>query len=81
MTKWLVQNLTHRTTQKHVEDHGATDIQKKLGFMCFSDEIQTETDKYVFSLKYDSTWSYTTRSIFLDTIFKIDTGLGFSTDN
>jgi len=29
MTKWPVQKQTHRTTQKHVEHQGATDIQKK----------------------------------------------------
>jgi len=26
MTKWPVQKLTHRTTQKHVQHHDATDI-------------------------------------------------------
>ena len=26
MTKWLVQKLTHRTTQKHVQHHDAKDI-------------------------------------------------------
>ena len=26
MTKWSVQKLTHRTTQKHVQHHDATDI-------------------------------------------------------
>jgi len=26
LTKWPVQNLTHRTTQKHVQHHAATDI-------------------------------------------------------
>jgi len=25
MTKWPVQNLTHRTTQKHVQHHAATE--------------------------------------------------------
>ena len=29
MTKWPVQKLTHRTTQKRVQYHGATDIKKK----------------------------------------------------
>jgi len=26
MTKWTVQKLTHRMTQKHVQHHDATDI-------------------------------------------------------
>jgi len=26
ITKWPVQKLTHRTTQKHVQHHDATDI-------------------------------------------------------
>jgi len=29
MTKWPVQTSTHRTTQKHVENHDATDILKE----------------------------------------------------
>jgi len=29
MTKWSVQKLTHRTTQKHVQHHDATDINRK----------------------------------------------------
>jgi len=28
MTKWPVQKLTHRTTQKHLQHHDATDIKK-----------------------------------------------------
>jgi len=28
MTKWPVKELTHRTTQKHVQPHDATDIRK-----------------------------------------------------
>jgi len=30
MTKWLVQKPTHRTTQKLVEHHDATDTQTKI---------------------------------------------------
>jgi len=26
MTKWPVQKLTHKTTQKHLQHHDATDI-------------------------------------------------------
>ena len=32
MTKWPIQKQTHRTTHKHVEHQGATDIQKKPCF-------------------------------------------------
>ena len=35
MTKWPVQKLTHRTTQKHVQLHDATNIQKKTIFVFF----------------------------------------------
>jgi len=34
-TKWAVQEQTHRKTQKHVEHHDATDIQKKRHFFVF----------------------------------------------
>ena len=33
MTNWPVQKPTHRTTQKHVGHHDATDIWKKLFFV------------------------------------------------
>jgi len=36
MTKWPVHKQTHRTTQKHVEHHDATDIKNNI-FLCFSD--------------------------------------------
>jgi len=32
---WPVQKITHRTTQKHVQHHDATDIWKKHHFLCF----------------------------------------------
>jgi len=36
--KWLVQNQTHRTTQKHVEHQDATDIHKNTHYvLCFSE--------------------------------------------
>ena len=40
MTKWPVQKLTHKTTQKHVHHHDAIDIKKNFifvffGFLCF----------------------------------------------
>jgi len=35
MTKWLVQKLTHRTTQNHVQHHDATDIKKNYIFCVF----------------------------------------------
>jgi len=35
MTKWPIQKQTHRTTHKHVEHQGATDIQKKLVLLFF----------------------------------------------
>ena len=35
MTKWPVQKLTHRTVQKHVPHHDATDIQKNYIFCVF----------------------------------------------
>ena len=34
MTKWPIQKPTHRTTDKHVEHHDATVIQKKLKAIC-----------------------------------------------
>jgi len=37
MAKWPVQKLTHRTTQKHLQNHDATDIKKIYIFVCFSD--------------------------------------------
>ena len=33
LTKWPVQNQTHRTTQKHEEHQDAPDIQNKLYFI------------------------------------------------
>jgi len=36
MTNWPVQKPAHRTTQKHVAHHDATDIKKKQLFLCFS---------------------------------------------
>ena len=39
MTKWPVQKQTHRTAQKHAKHQDATDIQKKLVFVYFSDFI------------------------------------------
>jgi len=35
MTKWPVQKLTHRTTQKHVQHHDATDVYKNYIFVFF----------------------------------------------
>ena len=35
MTKWPVQKLTHRTTQKYVQHHDATDIKKNYIFVFF----------------------------------------------
>jgi len=35
MTKWPVQKLTHRTTQKHEQHHDATDKLKKGIFVFF----------------------------------------------
>jgi len=35
MTKWSVQKQTHRTTQKHIEQQDATNIQEKS--VCFAD--------------------------------------------
>jgi len=35
MTKWPVQNQTHRTIQKHAEHQDEKDIQNKLCFMFF----------------------------------------------
>ena len=37
MTKWPVQNPTHRTTQQYVKHQDATDKEKNLMFLCYSD--------------------------------------------
>jgi len=39
MTKWPVQKPTHRTTQKHVEHHDATDIRKKLSVRSIANQV------------------------------------------
>jgi len=52
MTKWPVQKLTHRTTQKHVKHHDATDI-KKLYYELFMNKLNAKRVKaYAFIIMY-----------------------------
>ena len=48
MTNWPVQKLTHRTTQKHVQDHDATDI-KNYSFVFFGLCLRSLKTNYVMS--------------------------------
>jgi len=41
MTKWLVQKLTHRTTQKHVQHHDATGIMEVENNVIYTGHVKS----------------------------------------
>jgi len=58
MTKWPVHKLTHRTTQKHVQHHDATDILKNYIFV-FSVDLFVTASVLVFKAQTSRTVNIT----------------------